>query len=90
MSTKLLDRETCLTLGSQMFALVSAKVLLLEKIDGCLQRFQDLLVKEELTDFDLLKDGFLADCTRHGVSRNEAERLFSSTKELLSDISKLN
>ncbi|WP_040949197.1 hypothetical protein [Gorillibacterium massiliense] len=86
MGTKLLDRETCMSLGSQMFALVSAKVLLLEKKEGCLKEFIALLNREEVDDLFLLKDGFIAECIRHSVSRNEAEQLFARTMRYVEGI----
>jgi len=76
--------ERKLQLGAQMFQLVSAKVLMLldaGQMDA--RAFAELMKAEGIMDLGWLRDGFLKECARHHLSRNEAEYLFSSTKRLV-------
>ncbi|WP_438432852.1 hypothetical protein [Gorillibacterium sp. sgz500922] len=76
--------ERKVQLGAQMFQLVSAKVLmLLDSGQMDARSFGEMAKAEGITDLGSLRDGFLRECSRHHLSRNEAEYLFASTKRLV-------
>jgi hypothetical protein len=80
MGTKLLEKDTCMELGKRMFNLVSAKVLQLEAESSSLDTFVALAKEAGLDEVDLLWEGFMRECGKHFVSRNEAEHLFANSK----------
>lgn len=74
----------CMTLGAQMFKLVSAKVLMLLSSNTLdIPSFAAILKQEGITNVDLLREGFLLECRKHHLSTNEAQYLFNHTKFLL-------
>lgn len=81
MSVNMLEKELCTELGKQLFHAVGEKLLLLHPEQSDTQSFHQLLASGELSDMDLLKEGFLEECRKHAVSRNEAEFLFETTKQ---------
>ena len=73
-----------MTLGAQMFTLVSAKVLMLLNANTLdIPSFAAILKQEGITDVELLREGFLRECGKHHLSANEAQYLFNHTKFLL-------
>ncbi|WP_058304319.1 hypothetical protein [Gorillibacterium timonense] len=84
MSIQLVLDERKMQLGSQMFHLVSSKVLMLldaGQMDA--RTFANLLKEEGIVDLGVLREGFLKECAKHRFSLNEAEYLFSSTRRLV-------
>lgn len=72
-------------LGVLMFNIVSPSensLPITNQYDS-LGNFQSILDSLHITDFAVLKEGFLAECTNYEMEQDEAKRLFEEAVELI-------